>query len=321
VKAAAAHDARLSLPRLSMREDFGTWHLHGQSCGSCAFDAASPTNHPHYHTCYELCLVFAGSGRFAHGDDAYDIRAGDVFVADPGVLHEISSFETLDLDLVFFQFELVDKRGRGEECDAGIGSFALEHRTVASKQEHLLHLLSAINAHMTHPGRRHWLKPMARQLLLEALESLAERALFASEEGEDGLARTVERAAEYIRLRARERIRLDEVAEVCGTSVRNLQLLFRQQLESTVIGHVNTERMRVAANDLLMGYRVGEVAERVGVPSPEQFSRLFKKHHGISPKRYQMERSPGRAGYGTTFRLKGAGARLGPSVAPEDRDA
>jgi AraC-like DNA-binding protein len=272
------------------------------------FDASAPTNHPHHHACYELCLVTAGTGLFTHGNEEFDISRGDVFIADPGVLHEISSFETLDLDLVFFQFELLGGNWRGDAGEVRLGSFADDHHIIAHGEHHLLDLLTAINTHMARSTRGHWLRQMSVQLLVECMEALAGRPLVASdgpeEEPDRGVEQTLDQAIRYIRAHARERIRLDEVAGACGVSKRNLQLLFRRGADSTVIGFANTERMRVAANDLLMGYRVNEVAERVGVPSPEQFSRLFKKHHGVAPKQYQMKYAPARMRYGAGFELK-----------------
>ena len=299
---------RLSLPRMSVNQSAGAWRLQGQACGPCVFDASAPTNHPHLHACYELCLAFTGSGRFSHGGEEYDVARGDVFVADPGVLHEISSFETLDLDLVFFQFELLGARGGTGSPDEGLGVFRRDHRVVATGQDHLLQLLAAINAHMTHSTRTFWLRHMIMQLLVECMEALCGRPLVASDHPDDdadaGVEQTLDQAIRYIRAHARERVRLDDVARACNVSKRNLQLLFRRGADTTVIGYVNTERMRVAANDLLMGYRVNEVAERVGIPSPEQFSRLFKKHHGVAPKRYQMTHAPARMRYGAEFRLR-----------------
>ena len=48
-------------------------------------------NYWHSHSFHEVCLAYAGSGRFNNGSAEYDVQPGTVFLARPGDVHEIES--------------------------------------------------------------------------------------------------------------------------------------------------------------------------------------------------------------------------------------
>src|SRR5690349_4349575 len=70
--------------------------------------AAQPRNYVHRHTYFEPCVVVGGRGDFEHGDRHFKLRRGDLFIADPGVYHEIKSLRTRDLYLVFTSFAIAE---------------------------------------------------------------------------------------------------------------------------------------------------------------------------------------------------------------------
>jgi hypothetical protein len=61
-------------------------------------------NRVHRHSFYEPCIVISGTGEFEHGAEQYALREGDLFIADPGIYHEIRSLKTKDLQLYFLAF-------------------------------------------------------------------------------------------------------------------------------------------------------------------------------------------------------------------------
>ncbi|MEG0693093.1 MAG: AraC family transcriptional regulator [Oscillospiraceae bacterium] len=99
----------------------------------------------------------------------------------------------------------------------------------------------------------------------------------------------IDNALQYIGMHLNEKITLDELSSYCNTSKRNLQLLFHQYLDSTVIDYINNRRMVLASSYLRMNFRVSDVGPNIGIEDPAQFCRIFKKYYGLSPKRYQMD--------------------------------
>jgi AraC-like DNA-binding protein len=53
------------------------------------------------------------------------------------------------------------------------------------------------------------------------------------------------------------------------------------------VGYINEKKMEHAAFLLSLMMSVQDVCESVNIMDPSQFSRLFKKHLGLSPKQYQ----------------------------------
>ena len=57
-------------------------------------------NRIHRHSFFEPCIVVSGEGEFEHGSKVFALREGDLFIANPGIYHEIRSLRTKDLPLL-----------------------------------------------------------------------------------------------------------------------------------------------------------------------------------------------------------------------------
>lgn len=73
-------------------------------------------NYRHQHSYFEACLVLDGKGEFHHGDQIYHVSPGDLFVSDPGIVHEIVSSpdpdQYLKIHFTAFSFEKSFEGGR-----------------------------------------------------------------------------------------------------------------------------------------------------------------------------------------------------------------
>jgi AraC-like DNA-binding protein len=98
----------------------------------------------------------------------------------------------------------------------------------------------------------------------------------------------INRASNFIVNNLTSKLTVKEIADAVYTSERNLRYLFRQHLNTTVVGFINDKKMEHAAHLLGLMMPVQEVCEALQIADPSQFSRLFKKHHLVSPKQYQM---------------------------------
>ena len=102
-----------------IRETLGSYRLEVETHGTVRFDV-QPTNGRHRHDFVEVCLVLGGSGRYHHGDGEYPLRTGDVFTSDPGVVHEISSHATRDLELWFLTLDVRRLDGRSSTVEDAV---------------------------------------------------------------------------------------------------------------------------------------------------------------------------------------------------------
>lgn len=84
-----------------------------------------------------------------------------------------------------------------------------------------------------------------------------------------------------------EEISLSSVAEQLGMNPSYLSRIFSRELGMGFTAYVAQLRIKQAVVLFEAGNnRVVEVAERVGIPQPETFSRVFKRVMGVSPQAY-----------------------------------
>lgn len=89
----------------------------------------------------------------------------------------------------------------------------------------------------------------------------------------------------YLETHYAKRITLSELASDLGVTPQHLSAQFKQHFGIGPIGYVIRQRLEQARYLLLdQNLSVTEVAARVGYTDVFQFSRIFTKHYGVSPK-------------------------------------
>jgi len=94
--------------------------------------------------------------------------------------------------------------------------------------------------------------------------------------------------------RVTEAIRADpalttaELAGVVNVSVRHLNRLFREELDSSPLEYLTALRFDIAVRSLEGGANVGQAAADSGFSSPQALRRAFSQRLGISPVQYQQ---------------------------------
>lgn len=269
------------------RELLGVHRLDIEAGGFVRFDVQL-TNSLHKHDYYELCVVLSGSGQYQHGGRAYPLVPGTVFLAEPGVVHEITSFDTRDLFLYFVSMTVTrlgsDVRGSD---DTAVGAFLASHAVTADGHALLGDYSRLIDESVNREAAA------SRLLVLFALEAMKALTLGAVSGDESAPQGELDLALAYIDKNLGRKIMLSEVAAAVGVSERTLRRRFQSQAGTNFVDEVNHRRMRWAAHRLLMGFGVGEVAEYVGFTDPGQFTRAFARAFGVAPKRFQTSYLPG----------------------------
>lgn len=82
----------------------------------------------------------------------------------------------------------------------------------------------------------------------------------------------------------------EELAAVCYMSKYHFIKVFKAAMGETPQGYMNRlliEKAQLLLRDTTL--TVSEIAERLGVSDPLYFSRLFKKHCGLSPAKYRKD--------------------------------
>ena len=94
----------------------------------------------------------------------------------------------------------------------------------------------------------------------------------------------------YIRENYKKPLQLCQVAEECGITGSYLSRLFKEHLGITFIDYLNRYRLNKAI--ILLEekkYSIKEITYLVGYQDPNYFSRIFRRHMGISPSDLEKE--------------------------------
>lgn len=94
---------------------------------------------------------------------------------------------------------------------------------------------------------------------------------------------------DYIRLNIKENISLKNLSDKACMSTTSFCRFFKRELGMSPIEFVINEKIR-HAKKLLKNptIQINEVCYMAGFEDSNYFSRLFKKHEGITPKQYQL---------------------------------
>jgi AraC family transcriptional regulator, transcriptional activator of pobA len=275
---------------MDLEENFGKYSISSKVGFFCNFDLNQISNQPHFHNCYELYIITCGEGTFQYDKEAYYVKQGDIFIADPNVTHEISVNSLQNLQGINFFIEIkvnVHLKPRTLQ-DFSINSFLSGHKVTVGSQKHLLAYLIFIDAYFTAKRSRGFaIEQALKNLILECLDSLSVKS-GSLHKVQANTRSTFELALDYIDHNLNNKIVISEVAKELCISERTLEYLFRKHMNKTIKDYVNEKKMTLAAHHLMKQFSVSDTAMQVGLSSTSQFIRLFKKYIGITPKKYQQ---------------------------------
>lgn len=253
---------------VSCRFPFSGGEVVSSGLHHCAFSAEHDRNGLHRHDCFEICIVLSGSGRFCQEGKTFEIEDGCVFVGEPYLAHEIIADREMGLTLAFLTLTFHGESG---------GGFFAGHETVARDCPHIAPYFYMITSYLYAGAQRAYEKLM-ELMVTDLLEALAKPALLRNRE--------MGRITEYILERPGKRIYAAELAKLLGLSERGLYYYFAEKLETTPSEFVGRTRVGAACEYLQMGFTVTDACSACGFSDLSSFSRLFRRHKGVSPREY-----------------------------------
>ena len=98
----------------------------------------------------------------------------------------------------------------------------------------------------------------------------------------------IQRTIAYIDTDLSADLGLHTLAQIQNINASYLSTLFRQETGQTLTDHINAKRMDHAAHLLQTTHlQIQSIAQHCGISDPNYFSKLFKKHTGITPGEYR----------------------------------
>ncbi len=101
--------------------------------------------------------------------------------------------------------------------------------------------------------------------------------------------RQVKRALEFIHSAPHRHISPVTLADVSGVSTRALQYAFKKATGRTITEYQTALRIEMACKEILKSAHrsIEDIARSLGFSSPSNFSQVFKKIYGVSPKQFR----------------------------------
>jgi AraC-like DNA-binding protein len=265
----------------------------------------------HGHDFVELVFVVHGEAQHVFEGDYYEIRAGDVFIINPGEVHTYSIKPGNKIEIINCLF-LSDLIQGNWLLELGI-SQSMDYFYVHPFLDKRERFHSRLNLNMQDATRTLFLletmmnefdsrqsgcETLIRLQMVELLVLLSRS--YRQAEGQCGgepvrintRQLLVRRIYGYLERYYDKKVSIPVLCEIFNISSRQLNRIFKEAFGMTVVDMIHQIRIE-RAKHLLMetDEKVITVAGRVGYEDPAFFSRLFHRQVGCSPGKYRNSSS------------------------------
>lgn len=94
---------------------------------------------------------------------------------------------------------------------------------------------------------------------------------------------SMNKAVEYLEANITEKLDIEKVAKIALSSTFHFQRMYHMITGVTIDEYIRRRRLTLAAQDIIAGEKIINVAYKYGYGTPEAFTKAFRKMHGISP--------------------------------------
>ncbi|MCM8530970.1 MAG: helix-turn-helix domain-containing protein, partial [Lentisphaeraceae bacterium] len=254
----------------------------------------------HGHEYDELNIVTKGSAVHVTDFETYRIEKGDVFVINGERQHEFQDCKDLGIAVIQFAPDEIQRNLEDLNLLMGYhGLFDIEtrppsgraHRQRFKLQTDELDVCQSIFKAMKNEfeeertGYRVMVRSQFAQLVL-----LLCRYYEASKQNEDQFAVSMANVASYICQNFKKQIRQEDLAEISGLSVSQMQRRFRSVYGESPVKMINQIRVdeakKLLKNDV---YDLNWIAVQTGYSAASFFSTQFKQFTGMTPREYRKQ--------------------------------
>ena len=230
-------------------------------------------------SCYLIHYVVSGKGVFYCGVHKHIVEKGQIFIIFPDTIVKYQADESDPWHYMWVGFS-------GEEAKEILSTAGLDYNNPVLKinnPEMAIELLSAMPSERSANTKSNLLFTAK----LYEFMSLVVDSQGGQTKSENNYLTT---ATRYIKAYYSEDITVDKIASHVGVSRKYLFVIFKNTLGISVKDYIVDYRIKKAkeflSNDDLS---IGNIAYSVGYSDPLNFSKIFKKKTGLSPKDYRLQ--------------------------------
>ena len=251
--------------------------------------------HYHSHRCIEIAFVLAGKGQYFVDGKTYDVKQGDLLVCNPGVMHQSIVTDPNDPTLEFVcGFSDIHLHDVPENTIIRPGECPILSLSSENKREVSRCCYEIIEEYdSSEPGRYYMIQAqMMRKIVIIF------RTLYGSKKNDaEGVnfesyskGYVVKNILEYMNENYSQHISLDQIAKNMYLSPVYISKIFKEKTGDSPINYLINVRLEKAKEMLEDGRgSIRSISAMVGYDDVYHFSKLFKKHFGVSPMHYRKK--------------------------------
>ncbi|BFH64706.1 AraC family transcriptional regulator [Paenibacillus azoreducens] len=228
--------------------------------------SASPDFHK--HGCFELVYYKRGTGHTNIGSNRYEYRPNTFAIIRPNMLHDEKHDEDTEVFFIGFDYDDIPI-----SLPNGVFDDGPDHHIWRLLQNMKVEFLAKNNFHSL------MLNLIGSQLMLEVcrIPQISSGEL----EKEDRIIYAIN----FLKENYTQPVQLQHLAELSGYSFDRFRHAFKERTGLSPMNYIMLKRIERSI-ELLCNTRlkVSAIASECGFATPSQFSSMFKKHTGITPK-------------------------------------
>ena len=250
----------------------------------------------HSHDYPTLVFVLSGRTRIRIDEILYDADEGNLIVINPGIKHQILISDSDNLSTEF-QVGFTDVQfGDLEPNMIPIPTASPIIQFKGEIRQKLFKICTSMEAENSiyWQGRYFMLKTYLMQILLLLIREQSEPVAITGSIAVESTNKKyiVEQIINYFEDHYAEKISLDRIAASMFLSTFYISKIFKSETGTTPIRYLINIRLEKAKELLENGWNgsIQEIAQTVGYDDAYHFSKLFKKHFGISPSQAKQKK-------------------------------
>ena len=242
---------------------------------------------------YELSVITKGSGRMYTGNVSTQVKKGDIYVSFPFEIHKVESDKDNPLSYDFMTFSVNSFRFAEELNKVWSQNISPHSRVIHN--EKAIDLIDCILSEFDDdnknksPFSNEMLSALCNQMIVYILRGMKADSPAGSSINQSG-SELCYKMMNYIDTHLYSLTSLNDMAKEMGYNYSYLSTLFSKTTTLSLSYYYRVKRLETARLLLAENKKsISQVAELMNYSSIYSFSKSFKEHYGISPRKYLQQ--------------------------------